>query len=230
MTIHLLPGKVKRYEKLVREFKAIRIIIWLFFRLLDFVFIPLMIIRCFKKKKTCPPIDNNILLYKASELSNLIRTQQLTSTLVVKTYIDRIKVVNKLLNAVIDDRFDSAIQEAKYVDDFVRSTKCTINELKIKYPLLGVPITVKGSIDVAKLRNTSGLVTRKNVNPAEKDADAVALAREAGAIPLLTSNIPELCLNWESINNFVGTTKNPYDIRKTAGGSSGGEVNVEEKV
>lgn len=142
----------------------------------------------------------------------------------MRAYVERVKEVNKLINAVIDDRFDAAIEEAKSVDDLIKTKKHTVADLRNKYPLLGVPLTVKGSIDVAGMRNTSGLLVRKDVIPAEKDADALALARTAGAIPILTSNIPELCLNWESKNKLRGTTRNPYDVTKTVGGSSGGEV------
>lgn len=57
-----------------------------------------------------------------------------------------------------------------------------------------------------------------------KDADVVARIRKAGGIPLLVSNTPELCLWWHTFNKVTGTTKNPYDTRRSAGGSSGGEV------
>lgn len=86
-----------------------------------------------------------------------------------------------------------------------------------------MPLTVKGSIDVARMKSTSGMVTRANVT-AKSDAVSVKYAREAGAIPILTSNIPELCMNWESTNKLKGTTKNPHNTTRTPGGSSGGEV------
>lgn len=59
---------------------------------------------------------------------------------------------------------------------------------------------------------------------ATSDANVVAKIRKAGGIPLLVSNTPELCLWWHTYNKVTGTTKNPYDTRRTAGGSSGGEV------
>jgi len=59
---------------------------------------------------------------------------------------------------------------------------------------------------------------------ADKDSEAVALMRKAGAIPLLVSNTPELCLSWETTNLVTGRTLNPYNLLKTSGGSSGGEV------
>lgn len=61
-------------------------------------------------------------------------------------------------------------------------------------------------------------------NVATADAECIVLLREAGAIPLLVSNVPELCLCWETYNTRTGRTRNPFDTRRTPGGSSGGEV------
>ena len=58
---------------------------------------------------------------------------------------------------------------------------------------------------------------------AKDDAEAVRILREAGAIPLVVSNVPECCLWMETFNNVHGRTNNPYDTRRTSGGSSGGE-------
>lgn len=59
---------------------------------------------------------------------------------------------------------------------------------------------------------------------AHKDGQAVAQLKSKGAIPLLVSNTPEICLSWESNNFVTGKTSNPYDITRTSGASSGGEV------
>lgn len=67
-------------------------------------------------------------------------------------------------------------------------------------------------------------VKKKSPQKATKDAVVVSMVRKAGAIVLLVSNTPELCLNWETSNKVTGTTRNPYDTRKIPGGSSGGEV------
>ncbi|XP_077294811.1 fatty-acid amide hydrolase 2-like [Arctopsyche grandis] len=56
------------------------------------------------------------------------------------------------------------------------------------------------------------------------DAKVVMQIKSAGAIPILVSNTPEMCLCWETFNYVTGTTKNPYDTTKTSGGSSGGEA------
>ncbi|GLH06875.1 Glutamyl-tRNA(Gln) amidotransferase subunit A, mitochondrial [Gryllus bimaculatus] len=75
------------------------------------------------------------------------------------------------------------------------------------------------------LAHTAGLLPlRREGRRAETDAEAVRRVRAAGAIPVLVSNCPELCMFFESYNGSVGTTRNPHDTRRTPGGSSGGEA------
>lgn len=56
------------------------------------------------------------------------------------------------------------------------------------------------------------------------DSDVVVLMKKAGAIVLATTNLPEICISWESYNHVFGRSRNPYDTNRTTGGSSGGEV------
>lgn len=72
------------------------------------------------------------------------------------------------------------------------------------------------------MSNNAGVPNRTRVAP--EDCDAVARLRARGAIPLVVSNTPELCLSWETYNPVTGRTNNPYDPTRTSGGSSGGEV------
>lgn len=75
----------------------------------------------------------------------------------------------------------------------------------------------------AGLHYTAGMVGRKDVI-GERDSDVVALMKAAGAIVLAVTNVPELCMWWETSNKLYGRTNNPYDTNRTPGGSSGGEV------
>lgn len=70
--------------------------------------------------------------------------------------------------------------------------------------------------------NAGRLTPRKRI--AIDDAIAVSALKAAGAIPILVSNTPQLCQSWETYNKVTGRTDNPYDTRRTPGGSSGGEV------
>lgn len=142
---------------------------------------------------------------------------------VIESYISRIQEVNPIINAVVEDRFLDAIQDAKKVDGLIESNILRVDELRRKYPLLGVPMTVKESIGVKGLSNGAGYnFERKRAAP--EDAEVVRLCREAGAIVLVVSNTPILCLSTETSNNVTGRTLNPYDTRRSPGGSSGGEV------
>lgn len=70
-----------------------------------------------------------------------------------------------------------------------------------------------------------GSLIRKDLK-ASSDGDVIVNLRAAGAIPLLASNTPEYCVSWESFNFVNGRTLNPHNLRRTPGGSSGGEVKL----
>jgi len=88
-------------------------------------------------------------------------------------------------------------------------------------PLHGVPITIKEAFDVAGLRTTSSHPPLKD-NVAREDASLVARLRAAGAVILGKTNVPELCADFQTDSPLFGTTKNAWDPRRTAGGSTGG--------
>ena len=89
-------------------------------------------------------------------------------------------------------------------------------------PLHGVPLSVKASIDVAGHRCEAGTRLRAGY-VAVQDAPLVARLRTAGAVILGVTNTPELLMAWETDNLLYGRTNNPWDVTRTAGGSSGGE-------
>lgn len=144
---------------------------------------------------------------------------QLSSEQVVREYIKRIRVVEPFLNAVIEDRFEDAINDAKKADKIIAETPSLIYLVQ-NYPLLGVPFTVKESIAVKGMSHVSGMVWRKGLK-ATCDAVVVEKMRAAGAIPLLVSTTPEYCLSWECHSLIHGRTHNPHDLGRTSGGSSG---------
>ncbi|XP_014615321.1 PREDICTED: fatty-acid amide hydrolase 2-A-like isoform X1 [Polistes canadensis] len=175
-----------------------------------------------KKRQYCPPVINNILFWPATEIAVKIRTKQITSEEVVSIFIARCKEVNPILNAIVENNFEKAIIQARMVDQFLKETSISEMNLEQDMPLLGVPVTVKASIAVKDFCYAVGEVSQKHVK-AENDALVVANLRRDGAIILLTSNVPEYCMSWETMNNITGRTLNPYDTRRTPGGSTGGE-------
>ncbi|ODM98661.1 Fatty-acid amide hydrolase 2 [Orchesella cincta] len=184
-------------------------------------------VRNTKEKVPIPPIgDRKLLLQSASDIAEMIRNRKVTSEEVVRVFIGRIQEVNTHVNGLVDERFEIAIDEARKVDRMIQSGEFDEIELKDKFPLLGVPFTIKDSFCVAGLRHTAGLYYRKDII-APQDADAVKLLKRVGAIPIGVTNVPELCMWWESVNTVYGRSRNPYDTRHITGGSSGGEAAVQ---
>lgn len=177
------------------------------------------------KQTQIPVVKEPFLMESALSLAERIRNKEVSAEMVVQGFIDRICEVNSLINSVVDERFEVALQEARDADVFLASTTLTAEELKHQKPFLGVPFTTKDSTAVQGVRQTLGLVSRRNVKATE-DADVVILLKKAGGILIAVTNIPEYNLWCESRNNVYGQTLNPYNTTRTVGGSSGGEASI----
>ncbi|XP_015603968.1 fatty-acid amide hydrolase 2 isoform X2 [Cephus cinctus] len=174
-----------------------------------------------KKAKRVPPVKNDLLLDSAVTLAEKIRSRKVTAEEVVCAFIERCKEVNGLINAIVEETYSNAIEEAKNVDKLLNS-EANPEELKKTKPFLGVPFTTKESNEVKGLLHSMGLISRRN-HRSENDATVVAYLKEAGGILLGKTNVPELNLWCESRNNVYGQTNNPYNTTRTVGGSSGGD-------
>lgn len=178
------------------------------------------------KSTTLPPIQSPYLLMPANEIASQIRRKQVTSETIVRVFIDRIQKVNPIINAVTDERFELALQEAKAVDSLIASGERSEEEIARDTPFLGVPISVKEHVIVKGLRATCGILARKDII-ADADAQVVTLLKQSGAIILVVTNTPELCANWADCTNPVfGTTVNAYNNTRISGASSGGEGSI----
>ncbi|AJP72355.1 AtzE family amidohydrolase [Sphingomonas hengshuiensis] len=91
-------------------------------------------------------------------------------------------------------------------------------------PLAGVPFGVKDLFDVAGLATTAGAGMRRDASPAPCDAEAVRRLKDAGAVLVATLNMDEFAYGFATINAAFGTTRNPHDRARLAGGSSGGSA------
>lgn len=111
----------------------------------------------------------------------------------IEAFIARIKVINPLLNCVVDDRFADAISDAAKVDELIASDRYTADELKEMKPFLGVPISTKDCLAVKDMLHTAGLWLRRDTR-SNVDSDAMHLMREAGAIPFALTNVSEGCM------------------------------------
>ncbi|XP_070808214.1 fatty-acid amide hydrolase 2 isoform X1 [Pituophis catenifer annectens] len=173
-------------------------------------------------RRTVPPPGQPLLLLSAGELARRIRRRELKCIDLLETYIERIKQVNPLINAIVRDRFEAALQEAQVVDQLLSDGQEDEESLQKKFPLLGVPVTVKEAFALYGMPNSSGLVNRRNLI-STTDAIVVSRLKQAGAIPLGVTNCSELCMWFESSNRVYGRSNNPYNLDCIVGGSSGGE-------
>jgi fatty acid amide hydrolase 2 len=203
-------------------FRLVMILLDLTMKLVVMVTSPLFALMYESQKGKLPPVNNDLFLKPATEVAKMIRTRQVRCVEVMELYIGRIREVNQVLNAIVAERFKSALLEAQKLDDILDSGKIPEEYAEEKTPFLGIPFTAKEAFGIKGLPNTSGLLNRKNVI-AEKDADVIRLMCKAGAIPVGLSNCSELCMWYESSNLIYGRTNNAYHQGRIVGGSSGGE-------
>tara|TARA_Y100000590_G_scaffold218534_1_gene247449 strand:+ start:1897 stop:3303 length:1407 start_codon:yes stop_codon:yes gene_type:complete len=161
---------------------------------------------------------HDLTTYSASKLAELIRNNVASSEEVVEAHVSRIKKVNPRLNAVVVLTEKSALKSAREADALTKKSKSLP-------PLHGVPITIKDAFEVAGVVSTGGTLGRKDYVP-DKDAIAVKRLKQAGAIILGKTNLPEISMGFESSNLVYGKANNPFDIERTPGGSSGGEASI----
>ena len=175
-------------------------------------------------RKGLPPATNKLLMLSATTLAAKIRSKEITSEQLVEACIERINEINSLINAVVDRRFEAAIEEARKCDRIIATLSGpALEELALDQPFMGVPFSTKEGIRVAGLLHTYGVEARRGQR-APEDATCVRLLRRAGAIPLCVTNVSELGAWWNSSNYVYGTSANPYCLAHSPGGSSGGEA------
>ena len=152
---------------------------------------------------------------QASELAERIRQKEVTSIEVVQAHLNHIKQQNPQIKAVSVLAEEEALMSARNADQELSSG---ISEIG---PLYGVPITLKDHAIVKGVRTTQGLPQYWNYRPS-KDCELVARLRRAGAIILGRTNVPFGCYDWNCRNPIYPETVNPWNPKRTPGGSSGG--------
>jgi amidase len=149
------------------------------------------------------------------DIAAALATRKISALELTDHVIARIEVLDKKLNAVVVRDFERGRDAAKAAD-----VKLARGE---RQPLLGIPMAVKESFNVAGLPTTWGVPAFKNF-VAQDDALMVARVKAAGAVILGKTNVPLLLSDWQSYNELHGTTNNPWDLGRTPGGSSGGSA------
>lgn len=160
--------------------------------------------------------EQELLSMDASTLAKKIANQEITSKHATSVFISHLKKVNHDLNGLVEDRFEQALREAEKADAEIKQNGAGHKKL------LGVPMSMKESFDVAEMKTTGGLIHRKHI-VRKQDSHVVTALKAEGAIFLGKTNTPTLCFCQETDNKLYGRTNNPWDLTKTTGGSSGGE-------
>jgi Asp-tRNA(Asn)/Glu-tRNA(Gln) amidotransferase A subunit family amidase len=151
-----------------------------------------------------------------ARLAASIRSKKISPVQVVDAVLKRIGESEGQLNCFAHLDPDSARLQAL-------SAEAAVQRGEDQGPLHGVPLSIKANIDVAGWACPAGSTLRKEY-VAERDAPLVARLRAAGAILLGNTNTPEFLMAYESNNLLIGKTSNPWDLTRSAGGSSGGEA------
>ena len=151
----------------------------------------------------------------ARKLARMIRARKISSTEVVKAFIAQVERTNPEVNAIVTFLPERALSAARKFDAKSKSRNFTFK------PLAGLPIAYKDLVPTKGIRTTQGSPIFRDHIPAE-DHVIVERLSAAGAITLGKTNTPEFGAGSQTFNKVFGATRNPYDLSKTCGGSSGG--------
>jgi amidase len=158
--------------------------------------------------------DPSLVEHTAVELAGLLASGAVSAREVTEAHLDRIAAVGPSVNAIVTVTAEAAMQQAGRLDDeFTRSG--------LVGPLHGLPVAHKDLAETRGVRTTYGSLVFADHVP-NFDALHVARIREAGAVSLGKTNTPEFGAGSQTFNEIFGATRNPYDLSKTVGGSSGG--------
>ena len=153
----------------------------------------------------------------ATALLHALERKETSSEELLRHFLSRIDRLSPAVNAVVTLDADRALEEARRRDE-ERSRG------DLRGALHGLPVTVKDSFETAGLKTTSGGAPGLEAYVPERDAKAVARLKAAGAIVFGKTNLSTLRMDFQTYNAAFGTTNNPWDASRTAGGSSGGSA------
>lgn len=151
----------------------------------------------------------------ATGLSAALAARKVSAVELAQDVIGRIERHDGKINAICVRDFGRGLEAARAADAALARGEAR--------PLLGIPLTVKESYNVAGLPTTWGFAAQKDFRPSE-DALPISRVKEAGGVILGKTNVPVGLADWQSYNDIYGITNNPFDLGRTPGGSSGGSA------
>lgn len=163
-------------------------------------------------------MSDEICLLPASELAARVRAREIGCAELMEAHLRRIERVNPLVNAIVTLVPERAMAAAAACDAALSAGTAPPPE---QAPLLGLPVAHKDLVETKGIRTTYGSPIYADHVP-DADALIVERLRAAGAITVGKTNTPEFGAGSQTFNPVFGATRNPYDLTKTCGGSSGG--------
>jgi amidase len=159
-------------------------------------------------------LTDEICFLSARELTRRMRAREVSAREVTEAHLARIEAVNPRINAIVTLTAERALREADAADAALAGGA-------EPPPLHGLPVAHKDTHETGGVRTTSGSPLLARNVPA-RDELIVERMRAAGTIMLGKTNVPEFAAGSHTFNPVFGTTRNPYDLSRSAGGSSGG--------
>jgi aspartyl-tRNA(Asn)/glutamyl-tRNA(Gln) amidotransferase subunit A len=166
--------------------------------------------------------ESGITFASIPEIARLYRQRKLAPVELTRFLLERIKKLNPHLNAFITVSEELALQQAKRAESELVSKRASKSR-RDRGPLHGIPISLKDNIYTAEVRTTAGSRVLKDFVPL-RDAPIVIALKEAGAVLLGKTNMHEFAYGTTSNNRHYGAVRNPWDVSRIAGGSSGGSA------
>ena len=159
-----------------------------------------------------PATEDDLAFAGAARIAEMVRAKEVSPSELVELYLERISRIEPKLNAYRIVLGEQAHADAKRAEERLASGE--------QAPLLGVPVAIKDNVDYAGEVTTHG--TAAYGEPAKEDSVVVRRLRDAGAVILGKTNLPELAIYGFTESPTWGDTRNPWDPALTCAGSSGG--------
>jgi len=161
-----------------------------------------------------PATSSSVCFMSTVEMARLIRAKKLSACEALAAHLKQIERVNPKVNAIVTLVPEMAAEAAAKADEMQAHNE-TLG------PLHGLPVAHKDLLETRGIRTTFGSPLYKDYIPTEDDI-VVDRMRRAGAVTIGKTNTPEFGSGSQTFNTVFGATRNPYDLMKTCGGSSGG--------
>jgi aspartyl-tRNA(Asn)/glutamyl-tRNA(Gln) amidotransferase subunit A len=158
---------------------------------------------------------NNLSALTTTELSEMISNGDITSEELVRATLDSIKINDPKINSFITINEENSIQKAKEIDKEIKNNSIT------KTLLTGIPILLKDNISTKNIRTTAASKILENYVP-PYDSFVTKKIKQAGGIVIGKGNLDEFAMGSSNETSFFGSVKNPWDLSRVPGGSSGG--------